>query len=708
MIYKDETLWDFCYDVYKNGACLKKEVKKYTNYYEGKLNKAAPAYEQFNKEYKTSDNVIKPIVETKIKAMLDAQFSIGVVPKIKQFNNYAEIKQQEVVADIFDAELNNIFKLNNMDTKKEIIARNGYIAGFSPAQVKWCTDEDERGNIEITPIDPKKLRWDKNASSPDYSTFFAYSTHETPAKVKEKYCKNEDGTYNAEMCRLVDKMTTSKDKAKDSIEDKSRVISYQSNNTGGQAYVGNINGIQTNKYVKMIVMFLLDDSLYSPDEQDDTDITQAKEGYLKKYPNGRMIIFSGNDEEKIIFRDEALPNSFKSLGNISIFNPTQWEGIQGYSEVEDLIPIQERINGTILKGRISLANDITAIVVNKDCGIAQGDFVKFGVIFAEKTDNVNVISNNGIEKAQTVRELIANYKQSAYEMARVNETMMYGARQTGTTSADQVEALQESPQTEIRSQQRNFKDFMIELSKKCLNLIMENYNFGRIISITGNNKYSMAQIQVTVDSEAGKEQKIINLFDKQGQQVEQIVFNEDWQFDIDVIAGTEVPRTRRENALLYDKMLLNGVFDKIQDPDLLEMYLRCQDIPNYRAIVQLMKQKQDEKAKQEESSEANNFKSIIKNPVIAKSFLDFFKAIEGYPAAKQQILGLIGLQNTPGRLDNTPISDTTRQGDIIQAATLAPQIVSDNPNVAVIAAIDAKTQQLEAHNKTKEVDDETE
>jgi hypothetical protein len=155
-------------------------------------------------------------------------------------------------------------------------------------------------------------------------------------------------------------------------------------------------------------------------------------------------------------------------------------------------------------------------------------------------------------------------------------------------------------------------------------------------------------------------------------------------------------------------MLLNGIFDKIQDPDLLEMYLRCQDIPNYRSIVQLMKQKKDEKAKQEESPEANNFKSIIKNPIIAKSFLDFFKAIEGYPAAKQQILGLIGLENTPGKLDNTPISETIRQGDLVEAATIAPSIISNDPNVLTFAAIDAKDQQLEANNKTKEVGYETE
>jgi len=44
----------------------------------------------------------------------------------------------------------------------------------------------------------------------------------------------------------------------------------------------------------------------------ETNLIEAKENYLKKYPNGRMVIFSGNDEQKLVFKDEALPESFKS------------------------------------------------------------------------------------------------------------------------------------------------------------------------------------------------------------------------------------------------------------------------------------------------------------------------------------------------------------------------------------------------------------
>jgi hypothetical protein len=304
------------------------------------------------------------------------------------------------------------------------------------------------------------------------------------------------------------------------------------------------------------------------------------------------------------------------------------------------------------------------------------------------------LNNNGISKAKSILDLITMLKNNAYEMARVNETMMYGQRQTGTTSADQVEALQESPMTEIRSQQRNFKSFMVDVSRKCLSLIMDNYNFGRIISLTGNNKYSMAEIQVKVDVETGKEQKIINLFDNEGNPINQITINEDWQFDIDIISGTEVPRTRKENAMLLDRMLLNGIFEKIQDPDLLELYLKNQDMPNYRAIVQLIKQKQKEKSDIENSPESNHFKNIIKNPVISKSFFDFMKSIEGYPAAKQQILEGIGLDSTPARLDNSPITDTIRQGDLATAATMAPQIISNDYNVAVEGLQAAQAEQI--------------
>ena len=697
MIQKNEQLWEFCNKIYKNGTSYKDDITTNMKFWEGKLDKTAPVNNLFPKEEKTPFNIIKPIIETKLKAMLDAQFSISVLPKVKSFNNYEEVKNQNIIADILDAEIKNIFKQNNIDTEKEEIGRYGFIAGYGAAKVSFNTEDDPKGYICIEHIDSRNLKWDKNAIGIDNNTFFAYEIHQSPSKVKDSYCRNDDGSYDLEKCEMVDKITKSdtKDRKNWKDIDEGRVINYENTYGSGQAYVSQTKGLQTNKTVDLIVMFLIDDSFYSPDKEDDEKEKQEKEIYLRKYPNGRMIIFSENEKEKIIFEDRELPKSFNSLGNIVIFNPIKWNGIKGYSEITDLIPIQNRITGSLLKSRLCIANDVSVIAVNKDCGIKESSFVNFPVVFMEKLDQATVLSNNGIDKALQILNLVDAMKNNAYEMCRVNETMMYGSRQTGTTSADQVESLQESPMTEIRSYQRNFKDFVIDIAKKCLNLILENYNFGRMITLIDyNKKYSYAEIKVPVNSMTGEEAKVIQLYDKNGQQVRSIQFNPEWEFDIEVTAGTEVPRTRRENAQLMDKLLAQGVLQQIQDIDLLEIYLRSQDLPNYRAIIGLLRDKKEQEKQYADTPESKNWKEVIKNPIISKSFADFFKAIDGYSKAKQQILLEVGLVPNPAKLDDTPVTETTSQSDVAEVVTMAPSIISDNPMNTEIGMNAAKAEQV--------------
>ena len=74
-----------------------------------------------------------------------------------------------------------------------------------------------------------------------------------------------------------------------------------------------------------------------------------------------------------------------------------------------------------------------------------------------------------------------------------------------------------------------------------------------------------------------------------------------------------------------------------QDIDLLELYLRSLDIPNYRAVIQLLRQKQQAQASQDVPID---LKSIFLNPNLSKAFADIVKSLEGFSKAKGQILNL--------------------------------------------------------------------
>lgn len=677
---KNEKLWKIVHNAWKNGIDNSGEVSKYNNYWEGMLTKKISMSKFFDDDFKSSCNVCQPIIETKVMSLLDAQFTINVLPKLTSINSIQNIKNQQKVSDILHSELKNIFHNNKIDTIKEIVARWGHIAGYGAAQVLWDITNDVKGEIAISQIDPTNLRWDKNAKNAISSAFFSYPMKESPMSVKDKYCKNEDGSYNIEKCELVDKLTVCADSEKGDKTGSGAVINYSGDGVAGQAYADNGNGIQTNKQVELIIIFLKDDSLYSPEQDDNSQDKEVKEQYVKRYPNGRMVIFSKNEEHKIIFEDVELPESFNGLGNIEIFNPLSWNGIKGHSEISDLIPIQNRINGSYYKLRLCIANDITTIAVNRDSGLKEGDFVQYPIVFTESKDESQILSNNGIEKGLRLLELINILKSQAFESSRVNETMVYGARQTGTTSANQVEALQESPMTNIRNSQRNFKDFMIGLSEKCINLIVNNYNMDRMIKLANNNTGSAyAQFSVQVDQADGKEKKVITLFDKDGQQTEEpIEFKEDWEFSVEVSAGTEIPRTRRENVKLMDQLIDRGIID-LKDVDMIEMYLRAQDIPNYRVIVDLIRERRKQQEEQENSPESNNWTELMKNPDAAKSISEFIKAISGYSKAKQMILNEIGLDSEPGKLDDSPAQELTKESDVAEVVTMNPGIVSSDP-----------------------------
>ena len=185
---KDKALYKLVSNLWKNGTSWTEKYKKFYNYYDGKLNQ-----NYFGGEEKTSNNIIDEIVETKVTATLDAPFTVQVVPSISPLKDLTEIKNHQIVADIFNEELHHILKDNNFDELKEQIVRFGEIMGFSALQTYIC-EEDDREQIKLEYIPPENIRWDKSAKKIKDLSFIAYKQCLVPNVVKEKYCKNDDGT----------------------------------------------------------------------------------------------------------------------------------------------------------------------------------------------------------------------------------------------------------------------------------------------------------------------------------------------------------------------------------------------------------------------------------------------------------------------------------------------------------------------------------
>ena len=282
-----------------------------------------------------------------------------------------------------------------------------------------------------------------------------------------------------------------------------------------------------------------------------------------------------------------------------------------------------------------------------------------------------------IEQAAKLKELIEGYKQEARETARINETWMSGVQQPGTKSGDQVDSLNESAMASIRPLQRNFKDYYVSMCEKIVALMIENYTPDMFIEMaTGTDNKQYASFDTSYD-ENGDEVKTLRIMDDQGNIVNTVTLSNDWKFRVEVSDGTEIPRTRKENARLVDEVLANPIMQS-GNIAAIEMYLTAKDFPNRRAVVSLMKKQQQQAAQ----NPPPLLQQIGKSPELLKAWAAFITSISGYPNAIGQLLQKASLDPSPGTLSTLPISEVTSKSSVKDIAIIAPQQISREPQVA--------------------------
>jgi hypothetical protein len=68
--------------------------------------------------------------------------------------------------------------------------------------------------------------------------------------------------------------------------------------------------------------------------------------------------------------------------------------------------------------------------------------------------------------------------------------MLSGERPTGVNSGQMVRDLVESPMSSIREMQRNFKNFLTDISNKAVVLVQLYYNQPRIIRMASGTRFA--------------------------------------------------------------------------------------------------------------------------------------------------------------------------------------------------------------------------
>ena len=557
---------------------LHNDFRKYQEYYEG-------SYKGCNNQL----NIIKGIVDTKTTLILDFEAVSSVVPRTKSFANINQVSVNT-----------HILKVNDFDTVKREVVENYNKCGLGIIQTSWKqADENELGEVEIISIDPLNFFPDTTAEKIDDCNYIFKKEIVSSITLKKDYPQYAERIENA---KSVGKETTKNDN-----ENPSGAINTVKNefNTTQMYADGEAPSASISQSKNIVVWncYLKDDSTFI-----DTKDTEKQE-LMFQYPNGRFLRWVEGAEDYLL---EDKP--------IDVPTGYPFDIIKGSSSVKYLIETQNRIDKAYKKIRMLIGGYVSFLAHTPDCDITDQEIIDQLTIEVDALGQMEIITNNTLDRLKSLIEYIQMLKEQAYEIARINPSLISGKRQDGVDSGRMVAMLNESPMTAISETQKLVKSLIIKQGNKNIILCQMYYNVPRIIRLTGGDlAYLQPEIkQVGPDGEPIQIAPEIKIYQESAtKELEAIkTIQADLslgEYDIDIVAGAQMPRSRAEKANIYMQL---AQMNKIPDtPKGTELLLNALDIPDKTGIMQAIQEAQ-------EQAMANRPQITIEPEILAKIFKD--------------------------------------------------------------------------------------
>jgi hypothetical protein len=394
---------------------------------------------------------------------------------------------------------------------------------------------------------------------------------------------------NKRVLEILDKLDQKPDQEVREGDDTNILQGYENTKDAGQAYLnkGSVFPSSTKTNYVIYECYLKDDTVFQPQKDDLSDTKQVKREEIFKYPNGRLIVYCGD----YILEDRAIDYPFGFP--FTTFSPTATNQLIGYSDVKDLMSIQQKITDAYYK-LSELINKYKSMLIVSPESINPADLAKnFDIITAKRGSMQPPIqvTNKLTQDIQLVRQHIDDLKRDALSVARINEMMLSGERQVGVNSGQMVRDLNESPLSSIREVQRNFKTFLVDLSNKGITLIQLYYTQPRIMRLSGQRFAIMNQDSQMMDiiSEDGSAPPA---------QIPQMLLNDLTltQYEVQVQTGSALPQSASAIAATTIQLAEKGVLGDVNSIDTKEIILKSLDYPHYRAIIDKLKAEEERAA----------------------------------------------------------------------------------------------------------------
>jgi hypothetical protein len=557
------------------------EFKKYREYYEG-------SYKDGNQL-----NIIKGIIDTKTTLVLDFEAVSSVVAKSKCFANIDQIQLMNSIADILNDCNTHVLKENDIDGIKRSVVHNKNVCGLGVAETTWKqSDDEELGDVQIISVDPLNYFPDTTAKKVADCNYIFKKEIVSSITLKKDYPQYADRIEKA-------KGAEDKDK-KDKTPNQGAVNTVGNEINTTQLYADGKEpeqgSISQSKNVVVWNAYLKDDSTFIDTKDPEKQLLRLQ------YPFGRYIRWVEGATDYIL---EDKP--------IDLPTGYPFDVIEGDSDVKYLIETQNRIDKAYRKIRMLIGGYVSFLAHTPDADVTDQEIIDQLTIEVDQLGQMEVITNNTLDRLNAMIEYIKVLKEQAYEIARVNPSLISGQKQDGVDSGRMVSMLNESPMTAINELQKLVKRFIITQGEKNITLIQMYYNVPRIIRLAGGD-FAVLQPQINAVDENGQP-----IMDENGQpQIEVNPMIEIYrqnamkemqavqtleadlsvgEYEVDVIAGAQMPRSRAEKAQIYMQLAQMG---KIPDtPTGTELLLDALDIPDKTGIMEAI----EEQAQQIESSQ---------------------------------------------------------------------------------------------------------
>ena len=591
-------------------------------------------------------NIVAPIIETKATATLDTMITTNVKVSNLSHQNFDSLEHLERVASIINDCWENIKRNSKLDNISQQIVRDGMIYGYGISKIFWNQSlKDGIGDVTIERVDPLNFYPEPSATSLENCNYIFIKRVISRFELIKQY-KNKP-----KIMAVIDKLT---EKSREETMPNQHVASNHTVTvtTGDKKETTSLNANQYNppsnstQNVTLWECYLKDDTLFTEAPDDKVEEKEVKRKQKMKYPNGRMIIYSG---EHII---EDRPIDYPFGYPFDIFCPGMQNDLMGIGDAEQLHSIQQKITNAHFTLDDLIYKYKSFLLVDPNIIDKNAIEKRFDIIYKKtigSTGSVELVTNKLIQDIDVVHNYIEKLVQDAYRVSRINEMMLSGERPTGVNSGQMVRDLIESPMASIREVQRNFKTYLTNLSNKAISLIQLYYNQPRIIRLSSGNQFA----EISPDMDGNVNQISIVEQDEQTKQlmaIETIKGNLTiGEFEIEITSGSSLPQSKQAIANTTMQLAEKGFFGDINDPKVKELIFKTFDYPNYRAIINDQKQKQLE---MEQMPQEPDFNAYIGN--INMSLNDIANLIAFVPQNPEQAQAINTILTSLGLKQNQP------------------------------------------------------